>query len=90
MSSGYDWRDEERHAPREFWTQDADGRDVLVAVTFGTREAEYVWYALKRARAYIEERTNEPHRYKGRFLRSWSEDEGYLYPEDLEARGISP
>jgi len=73
---------------REFWSQDDLGRDYLVAITYTAEEALIVWDALRRARSYVEERTHTEY-YRGKFIRSWSEDEGYLYPADLERLGIS-
>lgn len=75
---------------RAFWSQDDPGRDFCVAITYSDEEALVVWDALRRARAYVEERTHEDGYYKGRFLRSWSEEDGFLWPADLEARGIVP
>jgi hypothetical protein len=75
---------------REFWSQDDNGRDFCLAIAFTDEEAMAVWDSLRRARAYVEERTHDEGIYKGRFLRSWSEDEGTLWREDLEAKGIVP
>lgn len=37
--------------------------------------------ALRRARSFVVERQHEEHRYKGRLVRGWSEDDGYFYAE---------
>lgn len=68
-------------ARRGFWTQDDHGRDVLVAITYSDIEAESVWDSMRRARAIVIERVNEEHRYKGRLLRGWSEEDGFFYAE---------
>ena len=34
-------------AAREFWTQDGDGRDMLVAITYVGADAGVVWQALR-------------------------------------------
>lgn len=66
---------------RGFWTQDANGNDCCVAITLVGADAGVVWDALKRARSIVMEREHSDDRYKGRFVRGWSEDDGYFYAE---------
>jgi hypothetical protein len=73
---------------REFWTQDNNGRDTVVAITYTADDAAVVWDAIKRARAYVEEREHRE-TYRGRFIRSWDEQDGVLWRSDLEERGVS-
>lgn len=78
---GIAWRDSDQLTHREFWTQDGNGRDMLIGITFNAEEAQTVWDAAKRARSFVIEREHQEHRYKGRFVRGWSEDDGYFYAE---------
>ncbi len=68
-------------AARGFWTQDGSGNDTCIAITYTTDEATAVWDALRRARSIVMEREHNEDRYKGRFVRGWSEDDGYFYAE---------
>lgn len=68
-------------AAREFLTQDSQGRDMLVAITVVGADAGVVWQALRQARSFVIEREHEEHRYKGRFVRGWSEEDGFFYAE---------
>lgn len=78
------------HTAREFWSQDDLGRDYCVAITYDREDALVVWDALRRARAYVEEREHHDERYKGRFIRSYEEGVGVKYLADLEREGIVP
>lgn len=82
----------DRTVAREFWGENDNGRSMLLAVTYTDEEAMAVWDALRRARAYVEERTHEEHRSKGRFIRSYFEEETpqVKYAADLEREGIVP
>lgn len=71
-------------ACREFWSQDANGYDLLVAITYTSDEAMVVWDSLRRARTLVIERQHESDRYKGRFLRGWSEDDGFFHASSLD------
>lgn len=77
---------------REFWGENEYGRSMLLAITYTPEDASVVWDALIRARSYVEERTHEEHRYKGRFIRSYFEEEEpkVKYADDLEREGIVP
>lgn len=66
---------------REFWTHGENGRDTPIGITFTAADAATFWDAARRARTIVIERTHEEHRYKGRFIRGWSEDDGYFYAE---------
>lgn len=68
-------------AARGFWTHDANGNEFCVALTYTDAEAVVVWDALRRGRNLVIEREHDEHRYKGRFVRGWSEDDGYFYSE---------
>lgn len=77
---------------REFWGEDGNGRSTPLAITRTPEDALTVWDALIRARAYVEERTHEEHRYKGRFIRSYFEEQEpkVKWADDLEREGIVP
>lgn len=66
---------------RGFWTHDAQGNDYCVAITLTADDALVVWDALRRARSIVIEREHHEGQYKGRFVRGWSEDDGYFYAE---------
>lgn len=77
---------------REFWGEDNNGRSICLAITYSDADAIAVWDALIRARRYVEERTHNPDTYKGKFIRSYFEDEKpqVKYVSDLEREGIVP
>lgn len=66
---------------REFWTHNGNGRDTPIGVTFTAHDAMVFWDAARRARSIVIEREHEEHRSKGRFVRGWSEDDGFFYAE---------
>lgn len=68
-------------AAREFWTHDSNGNETCIAITYVGADAGVVWTAIKEARSFVIEREHQEHRYKGRFVRGWSEDDGYFYAE---------
>lgn len=87
---------EDMHDPcsayREFWGENDWCRSTSLAITYTAEEAEIVWDALRRCRAYVEERTHDPEIYKGKFIRSYFEEETpqIKWASDLEREGIVP
>lgn len=77
---------------REFWGEDGNGRSMTLAITYTAEDAITVWDALIRSRAYVEEREYDSYRYKGRFIRSYFQDEEpkVKWASDFEREGIVP
>lgn len=77
---------------REFWGEDSQGRSTPLAITYTSADAAAVWAALIRARAFVEEREHREHVYKGRFIRSYLEEDQpqVWWASDLEREGIMP
>lgn len=70
---------------RAFWSQDNTGRDTCIAIALDGDPDGAVWDAVRRARNFVIEREHDEHRYKGRFIRGWSEDDGFFWTESPDA-----